>query len=74
MSDQQNQSREPGIFTDEKLFLRLPPLKEGNRDVLLKWRMKENNIEMIVDYGEKTEKGYPITSQTPLDPVEFNGS
>lgn len=72
MSDQKQQT-ELSIMTDEKLHLKLPPLKDGNRPVTLKFKFKDNNVHMVVDYGEKTEKGYPISTESALSPVVFNG-
>ncbi len=67
-----SEQREISILTDNKLHLTLPPSKDGNTPIKLKFKFKENNITMVVDYGEKTERGYPILAETPLDPVEFN--
>lgn len=68
----EKQFKEPGILTDNKLHLTLPPGPNGTRNRVLKFKMNENNITMVVDYGIFNDRSQrPVTSETPLDPIIF---
>lgn len=60
--------RDPHVFDDSKLYLYAPAVKAEARKVRLRIKLYENNPVFDVDYGHKTEKGYQVSHETPIDP------
>ena len=64
--------RDPGCMDDSKLRLYGKPIQEGAYPPSLRIKLIENNPCIEVDLGMKTEKGYPMKIEGPMDPKEFN--
>lgn len=64
--------RDPGCMDDSKLRLYGTPIQEGAYPPSLRIKLIENNPCIEVDLGMKTEKGYPMKIEGPMDPKEFN--
>lgn len=64
--------RDPGCMDDSKLRLYGTPIQEGAYPPSLRIKLIENNPCIEVDLGMKTEKGYPMKIEGPMDPREFN--
>lgn len=71
MSDQNKQKkrRDPHVFDDNKLYLFTTPINPGDRAPRLRIKLYENNPIVDVDYGQKTDKGYQVSHDTPIDPI-----
>lgn len=70
MSNQnQKKRRDPHVFDDSKLYLYAAPINPGDKRPRLRIKLYENNPVIDVDYGQKTDKGYQITHDTPVDPI-----
>ena len=68
MSDDRKKP-ELNVFSDAKLRLYAEALSPGDRKPSLRIKLYENNPVINVDYGRKTDKGYAITHETPIDPI-----
>jgi hypothetical protein len=64
--------RDPMCLDDSKLRLYGTPIQEGAYAPSLRVKLIENNPCLEVDLGMKTEKGYPMKIEGPMDPQQFN--
>lgn len=68
--------KEPTALDDWKLRLFAKPIQDGAKQPSLRVKLVENNPCIEVDLGIKTEgkngrEGYPISIETPMEPITF---
>lgn len=63
--------RDPMSLDDSKLRLYGNPIQEGAFPPSLRLKLIENNPCIEVDLGMKTEKGYPMKIEGPMDPKNY---
>ncbi|MNQ02260.1 hypothetical protein D3C85_149290 [compost metagenome] len=64
--------RDPMCLDDSKLRLYGTPIQDGAYPPSLRIKLIENNPCIEVDLGMKTEKGYPMKIEGPMDPQAFS--
>lgn len=69
MSTNRRPPKDPTVFDDIKLYLTTTPITAGDMSPRLRIKLYENNPVIDVSYGQKTDKGFQIKHETPIDPI-----
>lgn len=69
MSTNRRPPKDPTVFDDTKLYLTTTPLAPGDMPPRLRIKLYENNPVIDVNYGQKTDRGFQLKHDTPIDPI-----